>query len=127
MLYVVLIVGLVAVTALSLFVGPGDLQDAALGSTFLSLRAARVLGAVLAGGALASGGALVQGLFRNPLASPSILGTTAGASFGGQCVLLLHERGRRVGPQRSVLCLPHAWFASGGGPARRVCCRAAAG
>jgi iron complex transport system permease protein len=32
----------------------------------------------------------VQGLFRNPLASPSILGTTAGASFGGQVVLLAH-------------------------------------
>jgi iron complex transport system permease protein len=32
---------------------------------------------------------LVQGLFRNPLASPSILGTTAGASLGGIVVLTL--------------------------------------
>jgi iron complex transport system permease protein len=33
---------------------------------------------------------VVQGLFRNPLASPSVLGTTAGASFGGQVALLTY-------------------------------------
>ncbi len=81
---------LVAVGAASLVVGPGDLSDEALRDAFLRLRAARLLGAVVAGGALAAGGAIVQGVFRNPLASPSILGTTAGASFGGQAVLLLH-------------------------------------
>jgi iron complex transport system permease protein len=32
----------------------------------------------------------MQGLFRNPLASPSVLGTTAGAALGGQIVLMLH-------------------------------------
>lgn len=89
--YVVLSLTLVAVVVLSLLVGPGDLADVALRDTFLSLRGARLLGAFLAGGGLAVGGALVQGLFRNPLASPSILGTTAGASFGGQCVLLAHS------------------------------------
>jgi len=44
---------------------------------------------MLAGAALAVAGVLVQGLFRNPLASPSILGTSAGASLGGVAVLLL--------------------------------------
>jgi len=39
---------------------------------------------------LAVGGVVVQGLFRNPLASPSVLGTTAGASFGGQVALLVY-------------------------------------
>ncbi|MCB9597897.1 MAG: iron ABC transporter permease [Sandaracinaceae bacterium] len=90
MRYLVLAAALAAVATLSLLVGPGDLGDAALRGTFLSLRAARVSGAMLAGGALGAAGALVQGLFRNPLASPSILGTTAGASFGGQVVLLAH-------------------------------------
>ncbi|MEJ2369781.1 MAG: iron chelate uptake ABC transporter family permease subunit, partial [Gemmatimonadales bacterium] len=44
------------------------------------LRGFRLASAFLAGAALAVGGVVVQGLFRNPLASPSVLGTTAGAS-----------------------------------------------
>jgi len=43
---------------------------------------------LLAGAALATGGAVVQGVFRDPLVSPSILGTTAGASLGGQLAML---------------------------------------
>lgn len=88
--YIVLLAGLALVSLGALLVGPGDLGDEDLRRVFLELRGARVLGALLAGGALAVGGVVVQGLFRNPLASPSILGTTAGASFGGQCVLLAH-------------------------------------
>lgn len=88
--YLVLLAGLALVSIGALFVGPGDLGDAGLREIFLELRGARVLAALLAGGGLAVGGVVVQGLFRNPLASPSILGTTAGASFGGQCVLLAH-------------------------------------
>jgi iron complex transport system permease protein len=48
-----------------------------------------LLAAVLAGSALAVAGVMVQGVFRNPLVSPSILGTTAGANLGGQGILLL--------------------------------------
>lgn len=73
----------------SLWVGPGDLNDTQLGDQFLALRGLRVAAAFLAGAALAVGGVLVQGLFRNPLASPSIIGTTAGATLGGQMSLLL--------------------------------------
>jgi iron complex transport system permease protein len=46
---------------------------------------------LLTGAALAVGGVIVQGLFRNPLADPSIIGTTAGASLGGQAALALYE------------------------------------
>jgi iron complex transport system permease protein len=88
--YAVLVLGLVAVAILALFVGAGDLADANLRSVYLELRATRLAAALLAGAALAVGGVVVQGIFRNPLASPSILGTTAGATFGGQCALLLH-------------------------------------
>jgi iron complex transport system permease protein len=38
--------------------------------------------AALVGGALACAGATMQGLFRNPLADPGIIGVSAGASFG---------------------------------------------
>lgn len=80
-----------AVGLLSLSVGHGKLADASLRGVFLELRASRAAVAFLAGAALAVGGVLVQGLFRNPLASPSILGTTAGASLGGQCAMVAFQ------------------------------------
>jgi iron complex transport system permease protein len=46
------------------------------------LRLPRVLGAALVGVALALAGALFQGLLRNPLADPFIIGTSGGASLG---------------------------------------------
>jgi iron complex transport system permease protein len=48
----------------------------------LSLRLPRVLAALLAGGALAVAGVGFQGLTRNPLAEPSVLGVSSGAAFG---------------------------------------------
>lgn len=46
------------------------------------IRLPRVLAALLIGAALSAAGATYQGLFRNPLVSPDILGVTAGASLG---------------------------------------------
>lgn len=89
--YAVLIVALGVVVLLALTTGAGDLSDASLRSVYLELRATRLASSLLAGAALAVGGVVVQGIFRNPLASPSILGTTAGATFGGQVALLAHR------------------------------------
>jgi iron complex transport system permease protein len=72
----------------ALLLGQGKLADPELRRTLLELRAMRVGAAALAGAALAVGGAVLQGVFRNPLVSPSILGTTAGAMLGGQLALL---------------------------------------
>lgn len=47
-----------------------------------NVRIPRVLGGLLVGAALAAAGAVYQGLFRNPLVSPDILGVSAGASLG---------------------------------------------
>ena len=47
-----------------------------------SIRVPRILAAVLVGAALAAAGAAYQGLFRNPLVSPDILGVSAGAGLG---------------------------------------------
>lgn len=83
---------LAAVAALaSLGVGAADLADETLRPALLRLRLQRLLAAFLAGSALAVAGVLVQGLFRNPLASPSVIGTSAGASFGGRVALLLGQ------------------------------------
>ena len=51
------------------------------------IRAPRTLGAALVGALLGLSGALAQGLFRNPLADPYLLGSAAGASLGGVLVL----------------------------------------
>src|SRR5215203_4525350 len=46
------------------------------------IRGPRVAAAVLVGSALAAAGAAFQGLFRNPLVSPDILGASSGAALG---------------------------------------------
>jgi iron complex transport system permease protein len=46
------------------------------------IRAPRTLGACLAGACLGLSGAIAQGLFRNPLADPYLLGSAAGAGLG---------------------------------------------
>lgn len=55
----------------------------------IDVRLPRLILAFLVGGALSLGGACLQGLFRNPLVSPDIVGVTSGASFGGVLALVL--------------------------------------
>jgi iron complex transport system permease protein len=52
-----------------------------------AIRAPRTLGALLAGSLLGLAGAIAQGLFRNPLADPYLLGSAAGAGLGVVLVL----------------------------------------
>lgn len=52
------------------------------------IRLPRILMAVLAGGALSVAGAVYQGLFRNPMVSPDILGVSAGAGFGAALAII---------------------------------------
>jgi iron complex transport system permease protein len=72
----------------SLLVGHGSLADTAVRGALLELRGGRTACAALAGAALAVAGVLAQGLFRNPLADPGVIGTSAGAVFGGQAMLI---------------------------------------
>lgn len=53
------------------------------------IRLPRILAAILIGAGLAVSGAALQGLFRNPLVDPSIIGVTSGAAFGGTLAILL--------------------------------------
>jgi iron complex transport system permease protein len=53
------------------------------------LRLPRVLLAAVMGAGLGMSGAAMQGLFRNPLADPSLIGVTAGASLGASLVIVL--------------------------------------
>ena len=61
-----------------------------------AIRAPRTLGALLAGALLGLSGALAQGLFRNPLADPYLLGSAAGAGLG---VVLVLAAGGLIGQQ----------------------------
>ena len=53
------------------------------------LRLPRILLVVMSGMGLAMAGAAMQGIFRNPLVGPEILGVSSGASFGGALALTL--------------------------------------
>lgn len=55
------------------------------------IRLPRVLAAALVGAGLAAAGACFQVLFRNPLASPDILGASAGAGLGACLMILLGQ------------------------------------
>ncbi|PWR71263.1 FecCD family ABC transporter permease [Methanospirillum lacunae] len=53
------------------------------------VRLPRIIAAVLVGASLSMAGASYQGLFKNPLVSPDILGVSSGAGFGAACAILL--------------------------------------
>ena len=53
------------------------------------VRLPRILVAACVGAALSISGATLQGIFRNPLVGPKIIGVSSGASFGGVLVILL--------------------------------------
>ena len=55
---------------------------AAVETVVWQIRGPRIVAAVLVGGALSAAGAAFQGLFRNPLVSPDILGASSGAALG---------------------------------------------
>jgi len=57
-------------------------QDDNIGQAAVAVRIPRTLLALLAGGALALAGAVMQGVTRNPLSDPGILGVNAGAALG---------------------------------------------
>jgi len=71
-----------------------------------AIRAPRTLGALLCGGLLGLAGALAQGLFRNPLADPYLLGSAAGASLAVVLVLAAGGLlGARIGLATAELLL----------------------
>lgn len=82
-------VGNVAIPAVTVFrivlahIGIGNIDVAdSLVSIIMTIRLPRVLLVALTGAALSASGAAYQGLFRNPLADPYIVGVASGAGFG---------------------------------------------
>ncbi|NTX06205.1 iron ABC transporter permease [Myxococcus sp. CA051A] len=79
------------VVAVAPFVGPPMPPDA---RDFIlwQLRIPRTLMALVVGGTLSLVGAVYQSLFSNPLAAPSTIGTTAGATLGALVAIVLGAR-----------------------------------
>ena len=61
-------------------------QEAAV---LVAIRLPRVLLSVVAGAGLAASGAVMQGLFRNPLADPGLVGVSSGAALGAAGAIVL--------------------------------------
>src|SRR5688500_1081510 len=56
---------------------------------FVAIRLPRALLAVMTGAGLGAAGAAMQGLFRNPLADPGLMGVTAGASLAAALMIVV--------------------------------------
>lgn len=102
-------VGVIVAAVIALTIGPTDIPrlgvlraslDALLPGSFdtgltpqqesivVNLRLPRVVLALLVGGVLATAGGSYQGVFRNPLADPYLLGVAAGAGFGATLAIV---------------------------------------
>ena len=99
-LFTLLAVSLIAALSLSIgesYVSPMDWLSAVFGfsedsvrrTIICDLRLPRVLSACLVGGALAGAGAAFQGLFRNALAEPYVIGASSGAALGVAIAIVL--------------------------------------
>lgn len=66
----------------SLFSSQIEVSDPRNETVFWQIRFPRTLAAIIIGGGLSIAGAAYQGMFRNPLVSPDILGVSAGAGVG---------------------------------------------
>lgn len=77
-------------TFVALFGFGGEAQSKGQVNTIiLQIRLPRALLAALVGALLGVSGAVTQGLFRNPLADPSLIGVTGGAVFGASLAIVL--------------------------------------
>lgn len=108
--YVTLIIGVLAVALLATTVGAagiplprlaaalglniGNADPAMLGRDQLvlwSIRIPRIAIAGMIGGLLALSGAIMQGLFRNPLADPALVGVSSGGAFAAACAIVISD------------------------------------
>lgn len=71
----------------------GSVMDANLETVVFNIRLPRLIAAMLVGAALSTAGAAYQGMFKNPLVSPDILGASAGAGFGACLAIYFSQSG----------------------------------
>lgn len=117
----------VLLAAIALWVGPSNLGPARIAASLgigaaaplapyewavlTDIRLPRVLLGLLVGAALAQAGAAMQGLFRNPLAEPGVVGVSGGAALAAVCSLVIGLPSAL--PLPTGLLLPAAAFLGG--------------
>jgi iron complex transport system permease protein len=122
----VLVLLCLAAAAIGLVTGPLDISAAEVfrillgreapeqfSATVLDIRLPRVLLALLIGAALAQAGAAMQGIFRNPLAEPGLVGISSGAALAAVAVIVLLEPAGGFERLPAHFVLPVAAFAGG--------------
>lgn len=108
----VIVVASVYLMAGNTFIGPIEVwqsmwggSDSENGLIVQTLRAPRLVVALLVGASLAMSGAILQAVIRNPLAAPDVVGITGGASLGAVLFITL------LGGSLSIRFLPAAAIA----------------
>lgn len=79
-------VNIAIIDALNALLGNETHQQ--IGTILFDIRLPRIVMAIFVGAVLASTGAVMQGLFRNPLADPSLIGVSSGASVGATLMIV---------------------------------------
>jgi iron complex transport system permease protein len=88
--------------------------DARQASVLLAIRLPRTLLGLLIGAGLATAGVLMQGLFRNPLADPGLIGVSSGAALAAVAVIVLGATWLRgLSQMLGMFTLPLAAFGGG--------------
>lgn len=82
---------------LLIFTGGGELLPETWKLILWKIRLPRTLAAALVGGVLATGGVSCQGLFRNPLSEPYLLGISSGAALGATIAIIAAPAGGGAG------------------------------
>ncbi len=91
----------------------GNSDNEQISHIIYQVRLPRILAAIQVGGALAVSGAAYQGMFKNPLVSPDLLGASSGASFGAVLGIVLSvgmEGTKVMAFAFGLLAVMMAWF-----------------
>ena len=84
--------------------------DRTVSAVVLDIRLPRVLLGIVAGAGLGASGAALQGIFRNPLADPGLIGVSSGAALGAALAIVLAPA---LGWATSGVVVPATAFAGG--------------
>ncbi|MBZ5750096.1 iron ABC transporter permease [Metabacillus litoralis] len=110
LLIIILILSIVSLGLGAIYITPSEIIQNLMGEgtqsqTFIlhNYRIPRILIAIIVGAGLATAGAILQGVLRNPLASPDVIGVTKGAGLAAVIIIVLF-------PMSPIIFLPLSAF-----------------
>lgn len=110
LLIIILIISIVSLCLGAIYITPSEIIRNIIGEGTQSqrfilnnYRIPRIIIAIIVGAGLATAGAILQGILRNPLASPDVIGVTKGAGLAAVIIIVLF-------PSSPIIFLPIAAF-----------------